>query len=180
MNYCVKCGSPLVEESAFCPACGECVAREKDRALQEECLNTLYNRLCTERKCWRIFGFVFLGFCIYFSTLMLFPVVAAIFEGGNDIAFFVGMAVAYLMYAIILFLPFCIINFVVVSKLNKYIENYYVDCGPAVKRCGEPGAIVLGAICNEIALIFIIINFVYIKRNQAVFDEIRRNQLGGK
>lgn len=180
MSYCVKCGSPLVEESAFCPVCGERVAREKDRALQEECLHTLYNRLCTERKCWRIFGFVFLGLSIYFSTLMLFPVVAAIFEGGNDIAFFVGMAVAYVMYAIILFLPFCIINFVVVSKLNKYIENYYVDCGPAVKRCGEPGAIVLGAICNEIALIFIIINFVYIKRNQAVFDEIRRNQLGGK
>jgi len=178
MNVCSKCGSPLGANDSFCTVCGAPLAREKNRALQEECLHTLYKRLCTERKCWRIFGFVFLGCALFFATIPLFTIALATLEGGEAAIFFGAFSMIYFMYALLIFLPICIINFVVASKLNYYIDNYYYDCGPAVKRCGEPGAIVLGALCNEISLIFIIINFVYIKRNAAVFEEIRRNQLG--
>lgn len=171
MKYCSGCGNLIDDAAAFCGYCGTaCVAPDYERALQEECLHTLYHRLCTERKVWRIFAFVFLGFTIFFFLFALFFAMI-----GEDIG--AAFSVMYIMYALILFLPICIINFVVVSKLNYYVDSYYVDIGPTIERCGNAGAIVLGALCNEIALIFIIINFVYIKRNAAVFRQIRANQL---
>lgn len=171
MAVCNKCGRPVAETDAFCGNCGaQNIPRAYDRGLQEECLHTLYRRLCTERKCWRIFAFVFLGITVFFSLFGLIFI-------GIDVAVGVAMTAVFLIYALVLFLPITIINFVVVSKLNYYISTYYTDIGPTIERCGSPGAIVLGALCNEISLIFIIINFVYIKRNADVFKQIRINQL---
>lgn len=185
MKYCSACGNNIDDNAAFCGYCGKpTYNRAGDRALQEECLHTLYHRLCTERRVWRIFAFVFLGFTVSFFVpgllflcdLILGSLIGEVLDIANGDIFPV-MGIVYFIYARSVFLPICIINFVVVSKLNYYVATYYGDVGPTVERCGNPGAIVLGALCNSIALIFIIINFVYIKRNADVFAQIRANQL---
>lgn len=170
MKYCSACGKTIDDNAAFCGHCGKPTSeRAADRALQEECLHTLYHRLCVERRIWRIFAFVFLGFAVLFSLIGVI-----LFACGD---FFPILGALYFIYGLILFLPMCIMNFVVVSKLNYYAATYYTDVGSTVERCGNPGAIVLGALLNNIALIFIIINFVYIKCNADVFAQIRANQL---
>lgn len=180
MKYCTNCGNRVDDNASFCGMCGTSVQSQaqpqpqpqpvvSDRALEEECLHTLYHRLCTERKIWRIFAFVFLGFTVLFFLFGIMFIAI-----GDSLA---AISAIYWVYCLLLFLPICIINFVVVSKLGYYIDSYYVDIGPTIDRSGNAGAIVLGALCNEVALIFIIINFVYIKRNAAVFGRIRANQL---
>ena len=146
MKYCNHCNNAIEDNAAFCSFCGAAAdvppvnpqpaaVQKSDRELEEECLHTLYSRLCTERKIWRIFAFVFLGFTVFF---MLF----GIFFAALGETFGVALSVVYFVYGLILFLPICIINFVVVSKLGYYVDSYYVDVGPTIERSGSAGAIV--------------------------------------
>ena len=180
MLVCKVCGKEIAEESSFCGYCGTSVnapsPREFDRAVQNECLNTFYNRLCTERKCWRIFAFVFLGFALLFFFFACFFIGIGASEGEPFMAGFMGGL--YISYGFFVFLPVCIADFIIASKVSRYIDSVYSDCGPAITRSGCAGAIVLGALFNTVAMIFIIINFIYIKRNRAVFEQIRINQTG--
>ncbi len=180
MSVCRVCGKEISDDSSFCGHCGAAVnaptPREFDRSVQEECLNTFYSRLRTERKCWRIFSFVFLGFTLLFVFFAFVFFGIGMSEGDAFMAGFLGGF--YISYGFILFLPVCIADFIIAAKVSRYIESVYSDCGPAITRSGSVGAIVLGALFNTIAMIFIIINFIYIKRNRAVFEQIRINQTG--
>ncbi len=60
-----------------------------------------------------------------------------------------------------------IVNLVMASKIGKYRLNPELT----VKHAGSVGSIVVAALFNEIALIFVIINFVFAKRNRAVLEE---------
>lgn len=133
-----------------------------EHTCQQECLNSVYIRLKHERLCWKICGIFYLVFCAVFFVI------------GIATCWF-GVGFVFLLYSI-LFLPIAIINMVMIGKVDYYRNSLYNDCGPTVTRSTSVGNIVFAAFFNEIALIFIIINFVFVKRNKAVFDKIKHNQ----
>lgn len=85
----------------------------------------------------------------------------AILAGAGVIAF----SAFYITFGIIL-LAVAIVNLVMASKVGKY----RLSDEATVKHAGSVGSIVVAALFNEIALIFVIINFVYAKRNRAILE----------
>lgn len=77
---------------------------------------------------------------------------SVVFLGG----FYLGFGVSLLAIAIV--------NLVLASKVGKYSRNPELT----IKHAGSVGSIVLGALFNEFALIFAIINFVTAKKNRNV------------
>lgn len=128
------------------------------RAEQQACLDSLYARLKNERLCWKIFGFVWIGYAVMFTLLA------------------VASEMVLILYPLFLYLPCAIVSFIMAKKVNGYINTLYTDCSSAVERCGSVGTIVLGALFNTVAMIFIIINFVNVKSNKQTFEDIKRNQ----
>ena len=63
-------------------------------------------------------------------------------------------------------LAIAIVNLVMASKVSK---SRYSEVLTA-KHAGSVGSIVMAALFNEIALIFVIINFVHAKRNRVVLE----------
>ncbi len=123
---------------------------------QQALLDNIYARLKNERLCWKIFGFVWLGYAALFTVLAFaaFPII---------------------LYNL-LFVPFAIISFKMIGKVDYYMNTLYTDCTPTVDRCGSVGMIVFGAFFNTVAMIFIIINFVNVKSNEKTLRDIKRNQ----
>ncbi|MBO4870141.1 MAG: hypothetical protein J5585_10570 [Clostridia bacterium] len=93
---------------------------------------------------------------------------------------FVFGGVVYILYGLLVFLPMSILNFTLVKKVEYYQGTMYKDVSIARTRCTSVGMIVLAAIFNKIAMIFIIINFVKTKNNAATFDKIEAAQKGGR
>lgn len=86
----------------------------------------------------------------------------AILASAGVIAF----SAFYIIFGVVL-LAVAIVNLVMASKVGKYRYSEVLT----VKHAGSVGSIVLAAFFNEIALVFVIINFVYAKRNRAVLEE---------
>ena len=83
---------------------------------------------------------------------------AIIFAGVSVIAmggFFIGFGASLAAVAIV--------NLVLASRAGKHSRNEE----STIKHAGSVGSIVLAALFNEIALIFVIINFVVAKKNRA-------------
>lgn len=128
-----------------------------NKEAQQALLDNIYLRLKHERLCWKIFGFVWLGYAALFTIIGFFaPVV--------------------FLYVALMYVPLGIINFKMIGKVDYYMNTLYTDCEPVVKRCSSVGMIVFGAIFNTIAMIFIIINFVNVKSNADTLREIKHNQ----
>lgn len=85
----------------------------------------------------------------------------AMVAGAGIIAF----SAFYITFGVIL-LAVGIVNLVMASKVGKYRLNPELT----VKHAGSVGSIILAAFFNEIALIFVIINFVIAKKNRAVLE----------
>ena len=88
----------------------------------------------------------------------------------DDVAIFAGasvvfMGVFYSIYGFV-YLAVAIVNLVLASKIKKYSLNADLT----VKHAGSVGSIVVAALFNQIALIFVIINFVIAKKNRAVLE----------
>lgn len=88
----------------------------------------------------------------------------------DDVAILAGAGViAVSTYCItfgIILLAVGIVNLVLASKVGKYRLSDELT----VKHAGSVGTIVLAAIFNEIALVFVIINFVIAKKNRAILE----------
>lgn len=123
---------------------------------QQALLDNIYARLKNERLCWKIFGFVWIGYIALFTIL--------------------GFIVPELFVYVVLFAPLIIINFKMIGKVDYYMNTLYTDCEPVVKRCSSVGMIVFGALFNTVAMIFIIINFVNVKSNEKTLKDIKQNQ----
>ena len=65
------------------------------------------------------------------------------------------------------------------KKARKYRDMINYDLNTVVKRCDSIGLIVLGALFNQPALIFIIINFVRVKCKKKLIDQIINKQKTG-
>lgn len=93
---------------------------------------------------------------------------------------FVVAGVIYILCGLLAYLPASILNFTLLKKVEYYQGTMYKDVSIARKRCTSVGMIVFSAIFNQIAMIFIIINFVKTKNNAAAFDKIEAAQKGGR
>ena len=86
---------------------------------------------------------------------------AAALAGAGVIA----ISAFYIVFGIIL-LAVAIVNLVMASKVGKYRLSEVLT----VKHASSVGSIVIAAIFNEIALVFVIINFVIAKKNRAMLE----------
>ena len=173
MKYCLHCGNELTDDARFCVACGaqtdsDPLAEEKE-FLQQTHRFLKYERLCCKIPAifFLIFSLLFIGISLLF--LILSPQMH--YENGQ-----IGMALMFGIYFVygLFFLPISIINFVMVKKATKYMNGIYVDPRHTLDRCGSVGRIVLAAFFNNIALVFIIINFVRMKNNAALIERIKQ------
>lgn len=193
MNFCNACGAPANNAEAA-------------RANEQRCLDRLSTGLKHERLCYKIYGIVMIVMAAIFIVCGIVSMItgayltaadATTYEfdpysysyeiNGNeieitdgDVALLAGVSViafsaVYIICGLVL-LAVAIVNLVMSGKLGKYRQNLYTDCTAGAKHASSVGSIVLAAFFNEIALIFVIINFVFMKKNEATFEAIKANQ----
>ena len=187
MKYCGYCGQVMDDSDEFCKKCGAAAiptpdATPDDVALAEEreFINGLHRFLKYERISWKVTGIVFL---VLAAIYVFFGFIFAVAGLASEEVAITGAGIIYMFTCGITFVPLAVINLVMVSKTQKYMTmiEQGTDIGTAITRAGSVGMIVFAAFFNEIALIFIIINFVRVKCNQQViariFDRLSMNQL---
>lgn len=173
MKYCTNCGYELAEDANFCANCGQIVEPtpitqptadpvvpvstasmdcttdiEKEQAF----LDTTYKLLRWEKKAWLIGGIVCL--CI-----------------GAILSFIVSVAGAYLVGA-------GIVGIVSSGKISQYTDSLYCDVRPTATRCGAVGMLILTILFNEVALVFFLINFIRVKSQGNLINNIEARQKG--
>jgi len=203
MRYCTKCGYQLVDTAKFCNYCGAPVitpaeaqvvnpdegfsqnpyteaaqtyqqpqyneyqytqpkSDEELQAEEQNFLNLIYRGLSHEAMAWRIGAIAYLIYSVMFILLGI----SGMFDTKDSI-----MDIA----KGILYIPISIIGFVMASKVNKLKNILYTDCKAAFRHY-TPGSIVMGALFNSIAMIFIIVYFVQTKSHAAVIERIKTKQ----
>jgi len=183
--FCSKCGSTLDGNERFCSVCGNETGKTCNNGsdIKKQKAETLARLFRWERKAWKIASIVFLAFAIFF--IFVFILAAAVTgigaaAGGSDSeAAFGFLSVYFFTYGFVfssIFLAIAIVGFVSVSKIDKCTENMDTDIAPAFEKANSVGSIVLAALFNEIALVFVIIKFVYVKSNRSVFNAIMEDQ----
>lgn len=161
MKICPHCHTEVEETSVYCPYCGR-HAGIGDPDAYRSAFHTFRRNLRHERKCWSICGGVYLGITITFAVLGLLLLFAGI--AGSEAEGLLGGALELLLYALLI-APVTVVNLIMKRKLDGYIEQIETDPSPAKERAKSIGMIVLAGIFNEIAMIFIILNFVHVKSN---------------
>ncbi len=205
MPFCNKCGHGVAVDATVCPSCGEVFNQndnntananqnqynsynqynqapprapyespEEAAVRRQRVIDNFYLRLKWELKAWSIASKVFtiLGSVLMFITAVMFVMS---FVGGEDTIGMLFFAMYYGFFASMI-LGIGIINVIMKGKVQKYMDGLYYDCGPAVVRGESIGMIIFEYFFNNIALVFFVINFIHIKTNKAVFDEIRHLQ----
>ena len=167
---CDFCQREVNEGSAFCTHCGAPMNSDVAIAKEKECLDNFYRFFKYERLAWKIPGIVMAVFCAIIGFISLIFLLAGLKEPAA-----IGGAFVSLLY-LALFLPIAIVNLKMVSKAEYYMDTLYNDVAPMRKRAQSVGMIVLAAFFNEIALIFIIINFVRAKTTKETLNRIELRQ----
>ncbi len=169
MKYCTKCGVQMPDDARFCVACGTQVPGST--VMDKAVLDSFYQFLKWERLSWKIFGIVWLILSIILAVCGLIIMVSAAMTGFS---YRLDMGIIGFVYLLLglLYLPIAIVNKVMVKKTFHCMEMLYIDPKSVLARCGSVGMIVLAAFFNNVALIFIIINFVRTKTNKEVIDRL--------
>ena len=180
MKNCSNCNEPMMEGSKFCNFCGTPADAVKNddvlKAEEQAVLNKFSTGLKHERLAWKIGGIVSLISTIYFLIgALLIPICGLDAYSASTAHEFVAIVACCLICALCV-LPVPIVNFVMMKKLGNYRAKLFTDCKDGIGHCGSVGSIVLAALFNEVALIFVIINFVKAKNNAAVIKRIEARQ----
>ena len=177
MKKCTSCGLENAEDSRFCSGCGA-VLEESNNAVAEEqsLLDGYYRFFKYERLAWKISGIFFLVFSLFFFGLgFIFLLISAFADSVAAEAGTAAMFGVFLMYGL-LFLPVAIVNLKMVSRAEYYMNTLYTDITPVIPRTSSIGMFILSGFFNEIALIFIIINFIRTERNGHLLNRIAFRQ----
>lgn len=183
MKTCPICGNESQDAARFCPQCGTAFSASVPSAsteraaagsgiLRSDALRLMYRRLNTERIWWMVGGIIAAAAIVWLviASFVIGELGAgstAHVGGGTPIgAGFFGLTVA--VYCVFAYAPVCIINFVMMAKAKRYRDLVFSDTEAVVARCSGAGMIVLGALFNTIAMIFIIMNFTSARRNRAL------------
>lgn len=168
MINCPKCGMQIAETASFCSFCGERIAPVTKQDLTET-LNIFKANFRREKISWMIAAIVISAITLLltmFAFLMIFIGITTAEEA------FLAMGIVYLLYPI-LFAPIIIVNWVMTVKAGRYERTVTDDPAGAVERAGNVGIIVVSALFNNIAMIFVIINFVYAKIHEKTIAKLR-------
>lgn len=179
MKFCNNCGKELLEGTLFCPECGAPVMNETDADTstddfaikqEKECLDNFHRLFRYERTAWKIFAIFWLIFAVFF---LFFGIAFSALAVNTTELLFVG--VMYIFMGL-MYLPLSIISFCMTGKVKYYINTVYNDVRPTIVRCNSVGMIVLGALFNPIAMIFIIINFCRAKGSKYILERAAKRQ----
>lgn len=168
MINCPKCGMQIAETASFCSSCGERIAPVTKEDLTET-LNIFKANFRREKISWMIAAIVISAITLLltmFAFLMIFIGITTAEEA------FLAMGIVYLLYPI-LFAPIIVINWVMTVKAGRYESTVTDNPAGAVERAGNVGIIVVSALFNNIAMIFVIINFVYAKIHEKTIAKLR-------
>ena len=190
---CPSCGKECSETAKFCSACGtafesipvntpvpDAASHVGDTEKQQSVLNNMYRFLKYRRLACKISAIFMLVLSLFFILVGgIFAVVGVISITGNYPAqlagFGLGYGITWLVMGI-LYLPIAFVNFAMVSKTSKLMNELYVNVRPAANYCGSIGQLILCYFFNEIALVFAIIGFVNAKTKAEIINQIEHNQ----
>lgn len=189
MPYCNRCGKEITADAAFCSGCGAAVEAKyqagsafpvpnagSQQKHEQEFLETTHRLLRWEQKAWsiasKVFTIVGIVFVACFLLLSLIGIGISDEVGGF-------LAVFFIMYALIfggMFIAFGIISRKACQKLPQYIDTVYTDFSLTYNRCNSVGMLVFSVFFGVVSPIFFIINFVRMKSNRALIENILTNQ----
>lgn len=197
MKYCCYCGTGISEDAKYCSKCGAAVMsaqnvcsnshtyeeNEQMRAAEQKCLDELSAKMKHESLTFLIVGLVILvvSVVLVISGGLMGETVLSMQNGYYyyydqtvlELYNFLGGIFVYGGFG---YAAIGVFNLIYAKRLRRYASVIYTDCTSAVNQAGSVGTIVLGALFNNIALIFIIINFIYVNKNKDVFHRIKQNQ----
>ena len=170
MPVCKTCNSTIPENCRYCGYCGAEILPETDPEEERSCLHHLRRNLRHERVAWRAYGILYLiaGILIHLSAFLLLIVAL------TDPLFLFNAVTYYLMSLV--YIAIAIVSLILSKKAWNYSEQVPTNCEAAVQRAGRVGTIVLGAIFNQIALAFIIVNFIHVRTHKDLLDRIIEKQ----
>ena len=190
MKFCEFCGRQLPDHASFCEICGaqqpafqpaRAVPSPIPRPVPDEgtqFLEQMRKTLRGEHLAWKIAAIVntcLLGLAVSFVLVLLaldFPF-GEFFEelfgrlAGENVSINFSFPVSST-------LPGIIIGFIWAAKTKRAYRCIGSYPRPAIDHCDSVGSIILAALFNEVALIFVIINFVRCKSNKALIDQLRQ------
>lgn len=180
--FCTKCGKELENNAKFCVFCGEKIVGEQqepvyeDKAASEEeqikeeqkFLDETHRLMRWEKKAWSIAGNVFLIMGAIFAGLfLLLGIMFAFIEPAAALIFFIYAGIFGGMYIVE-----GVIGKKAAERIDFYLNSLYNDFETSRARCESVGMIVFGAFCNQIAMVFYIINFTRMKTNKEIIARI--------
>ena len=168
MINCPKCGMQIAETASFCSFCGERIAPVTKEDLTET-LNIFKANFRREKISWMIAAIVITALTLLLTMLAFLMVAIGLSVADGEI---LTMGIVYLLYPIF-FAPIIVINWVMTVKAGRYESTVTDDPAGAVERAGNVGIIVVSALFNNIAMIFVIINFVYAKIHEKTIAKLR-------
>lgn len=168
MTNCPKCGTQIAETASFCSTCGERIAPVTKQDLTET-LNIFKANFRREKISWMIAAIVISAITLLLTMFAFLMIVIGITTAE---AALLTMGIVYLLYPI-LFAPIIIVNWAMTVKAGRYERTVMDDPVGAVERAGNVGIIVVSALFNNIAMIFVIINFVYAKIHEKTIAKLR-------
>lgn len=189
MKFCETCGRALPEHASFCEHCGapqpawaaQPPVQQAAPAPDEtsRLLTQMRKLLRAEHLAWKIAAIVntcLLGLATFFVLLLLavgFPF-EEFFEALFDSLHGADVDISLSMGSLASTVPGIIVGYIMAAKTGRCWQRMHTDPQEAIDHCGSVGSIVLGALFNEVALIFIIINFVRCKCNKKQLEPLLR------
>lgn len=194
-SFCASCGSALggdSYESVTYPAySGNSTLTSEER----EVIEGMKRNFRREKKSFKIISIIgIVCMSIYACFVLLFAVLfilagstgtwstysslnLASVDPGTAGTYVVSLAmIIYCIVYLVMLLPVFIVGLVAAKKIDYYLTTIDNDIEPSRKRATAVGMIVFSAIFNNIAMIFVILNFVYAKRNAKVIESIINKQ----
>ncbi len=166
MRYCPNCNT-ILQQELICPVCQlDCSAVTDTQQQEQHALNFMLRMMKYERLSWMIGGGVQLGLAVLLAVLFAYL-------SGNPLI----EDTAELLFDAFLYGCTAIVNFILGSRITRYMDEIFCDVRPAFDRCTAVSTIVLAALFNEIAMIFVIINFATARSKRGLFGRIVHNQL---
>ena len=169
MINCPKCGMQIAETASFCSFCGERMAPVTKEDLTET-LNIFKANFRREKISWMIAAIVISAITLLLTMFAFLMIVIGLSVADGEAI--LAMGIVYLLYPI-LFAPIIIVNWVMTVKAGRYERTVTDDPAGAVERAGNVGIIVVSELFNNIAMIFVIINFVYAKIHEKTIAKLR-------
>lgn len=202
MKYCTNCGNRVDDNAAFCGVCAspvQSVNPSDDALLKRLGTGLKHERLAY--KIYGIVCLTLAGLLLIigaFTAVLSYNIVASDtlniddyitddyvleFDGEEWVldrtesaevfaAMFIVVYSVFFIFMTVVFAAIGIVNIVMCSKLKKYRAALSTDCSKGIRHASSVGSIVFAAFFNTVALVFVIINFVFMKNNSAAFERL--------